>query len=130
MVEPGGERDQERHKQGDVVELGVMEGSTRMRECLSREAKSPLEEVAGHADSCFEGKGGANVVRFAGDEDIGVSFVEPICRADPSRFVLFPIKHAELWEMYKKAKASFWTVEEVDLSQVGASIVRLFPYNN
>ncbi|CAN0399494.1 unnamed protein product, partial [Hapterophycus canaliculatus] len=44
-------------------------------------------------------------------------FVEPICRADPSRFVLFPIKHPELWDMYKKAKASFWTVEEVDLSQ-------------
>lgn len=48
----------------------------------------------------------------------GVPFVEPICRADPSRFVLFPIKHPELWDMYKKAKASFWTVEEVDLSQV------------
>ncbi|CAN0080069.1 unnamed protein product [Ectocarpus sp. 12 AP-2014] len=47
----------------------------------------------------------------------GVPFVEPICRADPSRFVLFPIKHPELWDMYKKAKASFWTVEEVDLSQ-------------
>lgn len=48
----------------------------------------------------------------------GVPFVEPICRSDPSRFVLFPIKHPELWDMYKKAKASFWTVEEVDLSQV------------
>lgn len=45
-------------------------------------------------------------------------FVEPVCRPDPSRFVLFPIKHPDLWEMYKKAKASFWTVEEVDLSQV------------
>lgn len=46
-------------------------------------------------------------------------FVEPICRPDPSRFVLFPIRHPDLWEMYQKAKASFWTVEEVDLSQVG-----------
>lgn len=45
-------------------------------------------------------------------------FVEPICRADPSRFVLFPIKHPHLWDMYKRAKASFWTVEEVDLGQV------------
>lgn len=48
----------------------------------------------------------------------GAPFVEPICRPDPSRFVLFPIRHPDLWEMYQKAKASFWTVEEVDLSQV------------
>ncbi|CAM9421425.1 unnamed protein product [Chrysoparadoxa australica] len=45
------------------------------------------------------------------------TWIEPICREDPSRFVLFPIKHRELWEMYKKAEASFWTVEEVDLTQ-------------
>lgn len=125
-MEPAEERDLEGHKQGAAVELGVMETSTRMRECLSREAKSPVDDVAGDPDACFEGRGGPNVARSAagpaGDEDIRVSFVEPVCRADPSRFVLFPIKHAELWEMYKKAKASFWTVEEVDLSQVGASI--------
>ena len=36
---------------------------------------------------------------------------------DPSldRFCMFPIKHRELWAMYKKAVACFWTVEEVDL---------------
>ena len=32
------------------------------------------------------------------------------------RFVLFPIKYPEIWEMYKKAEASFWTAEEIDLS--------------
>src|SRR3954452_9447712 len=42
---------------------------------------------------------------------------EPILQANPSRFVLFPIKHHEVWQMYKKAMASFWTVEEVDLSK-------------
>jgi ribonucleoside-diphosphate reductase beta chain len=42
--------------------------------------------------------------------------VEPICREDPSRFVLFPMKHPDLWDMYKKHEASFWTAEEVDLS--------------
>ena len=31
------------------------------------------------------------------------------------RFVLFPIKLSKVWEFYKKAVASFWTVEEVDL---------------
>ena len=32
------------------------------------------------------------------------------------RFVLFPIKHPQVWEMYKKAEASFWTAEEIDLA--------------
>lgn len=40
---------------------------------------------------------------------------EPICRDDPSRFALFPIRHPNLWEMYKKHEASFWAAEEVDL---------------
>src|SRR6185295_2496611 len=31
------------------------------------------------------------------------------------RFVLFPIKHPKVWEMYKRHEASFWTAEEVDL---------------
>lgn len=35
---------------------------------------------------------------------------------NPSRFVLFPIQHQDVWEMYKKAQASFWTAEEVDLA--------------
>jgi ribonucleotide reductase beta subunit family protein with ferritin-like domain len=31
------------------------------------------------------------------------------------RFVLFPIEHKDIWDMYKKAEASFWTAEELDL---------------
>jgi ribonucleoside-diphosphate reductase beta chain len=31
--------------------------------------------------------------------------------------VIFPIKHDEVWKMYKQAEASFWTTEEIDLSQ-------------
>src|SRR3982751_2236444 len=41
---------------------------------------------------------------------------EPILKENKHRFVLFPIRHAEIWQMYKKAEASFWTAEEVDLS--------------
>jgi len=33
------------------------------------------------------------------------------------RFVLFPIQYDKVWEMYKKAEASFWTAEEIDLSR-------------
>ncbi|KAF2773175.1 hypothetical protein EJ03DRAFT_324217 [Teratosphaeria nubilosa] len=43
--------------------------------------------------------------------------VEPILQENPQRFVLFPIKYHEIWQMYKKAEASFWTAEEIDLSK-------------
>jgi ribonucleoside-diphosphate reductase subunit M2 len=43
--------------------------------------------------------------------------MEPILTLDKSRSTLFPIKFPLLWQMYKKAEASFWTVEEVDLTK-------------
>merc|ERR1719394_1502350 len=43
--------------------------------------------------------------------------VEPLLKENPQRFVIFPIQYAEIWKMYKKAEASFWTTEEVDLSK-------------
>ncbi|GAB6028908.1 Ribonucleoside-diphosphate reductase subunit M2 [Chamberlinius hualienensis] len=42
---------------------------------------------------------------------------EPLLRDNPRRFVIFPIKYHDIWQMYKKAEASFWTAEEVDLSK-------------
>lgn len=45
-----------------------------------------------------------------------MSVPEPILEENKNRFVLFPITHHDIWEMYKKAEASFWTAEEIDLS--------------
>jgi ribonucleoside-diphosphate reductase beta chain len=42
---------------------------------------------------------------------------EKILQEDPTRFVLFPIKHHDIWKMYKTHKAAFWTAEEIDLAQ-------------
>ncbi len=42
---------------------------------------------------------------------------EPILQENKNRFVLFPIEHHDIWKFYKKAEASFWTAEEIDLSQ-------------
>ncbi|XP_071964242.1 ribonucleoside-diphosphate reductase subunit M2 B-like [Antedon mediterranea] len=42
---------------------------------------------------------------------------EPLLRDNPRRFVILPIQYPDIWKMYKKAEASFWTVEEVDLSK-------------
>lgn len=41
---------------------------------------------------------------------------EPILTADAGRFVALPIVYPEAWKYYKRAVASFWTVEEVDLA--------------
>ena len=43
--------------------------------------------------------------------------VEPILEENKGRFVIFPIKHHDIWEWYKKSEASFWTAEEIDLHQ-------------
>lgn len=42
---------------------------------------------------------------------------EPILKENKDRFVLFPIQQNDIWQFYKKAEASFWTAEEIDLSQ-------------
>lgn len=34
---------------------------------------------------------------------------EPILAENHQRFCMFPIKYHSVWEMYKKAEASFWT---------------------
>jgi len=44
--------------------------------------------------------------------------MEPILSKSVSRFTLFPIKDRELYDFYKEHVASFWTFEEVDLSEV------------
>ena len=41
---------------------------------------------------------------------------KPLLQINPNRFVLFPIHHDDIWGMYKQAKASFWTAEEIDLT--------------
>ena len=46
-----------------------------------------------------------------------VGLEEPLLQENKGRFVLFPIEHDDIWKFYKKAEASFWTAEEIDLSQ-------------
>jgi ribonucleoside-diphosphate reductase subunit M2 len=43
--------------------------------------------------------------------------LEPLLKENNQRFVIFPIQYHDIWRMYKKALASFWTTEEVDLGR-------------
>ncbi len=42
---------------------------------------------------------------------------EPLLNEDDSRYVMFPIQHDDIWNMYKKQVDCFWRAEEVDLSK-------------
>jgi ribonucleoside-diphosphate reductase subunit M2 len=43
--------------------------------------------------------------------------VEPLLMPDDNRFVMFPIKYDDIWQMYKKQVDCFWRAEEIDLSK-------------
>ena len=43
--------------------------------------------------------------------------MEHILQENKERFVMFPLKYHDIWELYKQAEHSFWTAEEIDLAQ-------------
>lgn len=49
--------------------------------------------------------------------DLSQEHIEPMLQENLDRFVLFPIQHSDIWEMYKMEQASFWTAEEIDLAE-------------
>ena len=42
---------------------------------------------------------------------------EPLLAPDDNRFVMFPIKYQDIWDMYKKQVDCFWRAEEIDLTK-------------
>jgi ribonucleoside-diphosphate reductase subunit M2 len=42
---------------------------------------------------------------------------EPLLSPDDNRFVMFPIKHDDIWKMYKTQIDCFWRAEEIDLTK-------------
>ena len=42
---------------------------------------------------------------------------EILLTEDNDRYVMFPIKHDDIWSMYKKQIDCFWRAEEIDLSK-------------
>jgi len=59
---------------------------------------------------------GPEVSAFRQRELNGELLPEPMLQENKNRFVIFPIQHKDVWDMYKKAEASFWTAEELDLA--------------
>lgn len=44
-----------------------------------------------------------------------MAFIEPILQEEKDRFVIFPIKHHDIWDWYKKMEANFCTTGQLDL---------------
>jgi ribonucleoside-diphosphate reductase subunit M2 len=42
---------------------------------------------------------------------------EPLLTSDDNRYVMFPIRYEDIWQMYKKQVDSFWRAEELDLTK-------------
>jgi len=42
---------------------------------------------------------------------------EQLLKPDDNRYVMFPIEHDDIWQMYKRQVDCFWRAEEVDLSK-------------
>jgi len=42
---------------------------------------------------------------------------EVLLTPDDNRFVMFPVQHNDIWDMYKKQVDCFWRAEEIDLSK-------------
>jgi ribonucleotide reductase beta subunit family protein with ferritin-like domain len=45
------------------------------------------------------------------------NIIEPLLMPDDNRFVMFPIQHQDIWQMYKTQIDCFWRAEEIDLSK-------------
>lgn len=43
--------------------------------------------------------------------------IEPILKENSERFVIFPIEHNDIWELYENQQAAMWTTKEIDLSK-------------
>ncbi|KAL8490737.1 hypothetical protein ACS0TY_022652 [Phlomoides rotata] len=56
-------------------------------------------------------------LNLVAQKEIEQEWEEPILMKQHHKYCMYPIEYPQLWEMYKKAQASFWTAEEVDLSQ-------------
>jgi len=51
------------------------------------------------------------------EKQVTIQVPEPLLTESGDRFVLFPIRHPDVWEKYKQHSAVTWFAEEVDLSK-------------
>jgi len=83
-----------------------------LADTLDDDVRSPLDnnDLESNGSSCSQRSSPGRRRAWNRDDD------EPMLQDNEDRFSLFPVKHVEVWKMYKQAVASFWNAEEIDLS--------------
>lgn len=79
--------------------------------CTTRDVNGLVASANGHAPAKDTNAGSASV------QACTTCANDPLLTSSSTQFTMFPTRYTDVWEMYKQAVASFWTVEEVDLSQ-------------
>ena len=90
-----------------------------LHSALDHALRLPSEADAGVASApagADRGSGDDGAIAIAPLSRVSAEYRElerndPLLRENPNRWVMFPIQHIEIWEMYKKHEASFWTAE-------------------
>ena len=59
---------------------------------------------------------------------MSLAVIEPLLQPDESRFVMFPVKHNDVWDLYKKSIDCFWKAEDIDLSRDYVDWLKLTGY--
>lgn len=90
---------------------------SKMKPATSTAVEDSFAEEGKDMDTNSNGsQADKSISEFKRRELAGELLDEPLLADNPNRFVLLPIKYPQVWEMYKKAEASFWTAEELDLA--------------
>ena len=58
---------------------------------------------------------------------MSLAFIEPLLQVNENRLVMFPIKHTDVWDLYKKSIDSFWKAEDIDLSRDYSDWIKMAP---
>lgn len=107
--------------QDDISPAGVAELRTGSRpepeiEFQEEEEEDSVSEASFSSSSSAKKQEEPRMSEYKLKELNGELLPEPYLIENPNRFVLFPIEEKDVWDMYKKAEASFWTAEELDLA--------------
>ena len=95
----------------------VREATKEVKEA-AKELKEATKEVKEVTKEMKEAKEKALTVKEGSkEEEIIPQKSEALLTATDERFVIFPLKHTDIWQKYKQHVAVFWTPEEIDLSK-------------
>jgi ribonucleoside-diphosphate reductase subunit M2 len=85
--------------------------------CTQKPAPQPKGKGKGKGDEGDELPSDLSKMASVTEELKKLQAEEPLLMENKHRWVMFPLQYPEIWEMYKKHEASFWTAEEIDLAQ-------------